>query len=89
LDIIDIQLHKTLDADDYDVACNTDGGAWTLSLPAGVEGTYYRITNTGTSSNNLTITPNGVENLIGVNSSFILADNETLIIIYDATDGWN
>jgi hypothetical protein len=79
---------QTLDETDYEVFCNTDGGAWTVSLPAGVEGTQYRIINSGSSGNLLTITPNGAEHLIGVNSNYFRKDGETLIITYNATDGW-
>ena len=79
---------QTLDATDHQVACDTDGGAWTVSLPAGVAGTEYRIANTGTSANNLTIAPNGAELLLGVNSNFVLGDGEALQIVYESTEGW-
>jgi len=78
----------TLDTTYRHVFVNTDSAAVTITLPAGVQGTYYRIVNTGTSSNNVTITPNGTDNLIGVNSSFTLLDTEALIILFDDTDGW-
>ncbi len=67
---------------------NTDGGAWTATLPAGVSGQTYRIINSGSSGNILTVTPNGSEHLLGVNSSFNLFDAEALDLTYDATDGW-
>lgn len=73
---------------DREIFGNTDGNAIALSLQAGVDNRPLRIVNTGTSSNALTITPNGVEHLLGVNSSFILNDGESLIIRYNATDGW-
>lgn len=79
---------QTLDNLDHIVSANTDGGAWTLSLPAGVVGTVYEITNTGDSSNNLTIAPNGAEHLIGVNANWTLLDGETLKITYRTSDGW-
>lgn len=79
---------QTLDADNHQVFGDTDGGAFTINLPAGIEGTYYRIVNTGSSGNNLTITPNGLELLLGVNASFNLADGESLIIVYHPTEGW-
>lgn len=78
----------TLDADNHQVFGDTDGGVFTINLPAGVEGTYYRIVNTGSSGNNLTISPNGLELLLGVNASFNLADGESLIIVYHPTEGW-
>ena len=79
---------QTLDTTDHIVFGNTDSAAWTVSLPAGVAGTTYKITNTGSSGNNLTVAPNGAEDLLGANSNFTLFDGESLIITYDATDGW-
>ena len=79
---------QTLNATDYVVSANTDGSAWTLTLPAGIVGTVYEITNTGDSNNNLTIAPDGSEHLIGVNSNWTLFDGETLKITYRTTDGW-
>jgi hypothetical protein len=67
---------------------NTDTQAITITLPAGDEGREYRIINTGSSENNLILTPDGTENLIGVNSSFTLTDGEALILIYNSIDGW-
>ncbi len=75
-------------ATDHNIFADTDGGAFTVTLPVGVAGTEYRIMNTGTSANNLTITPDGSELLIGVNSSFALGDGESLIIVYETTEGW-
>lgn len=79
---------QTLDATDQHVACDTDGAAFTVTLPAGVAGTEYRIANTGTSGNDLTLAPAGAELLIGVNSNFTLTDGESLYIVYEATEGW-
>ena len=71
----------------YDqVFCNTDGGIFIVTLPAGVNGTRYRIINTG--SNNLTITPAEGESLLGSASSFTLATDEALTIVYESTEGW-
>lgn len=78
----------TLTAANHHVFVDTDGGAVTITLPAGVSGKYYRIVNTGSSTNNLTITPDGTELLIGANSNFTLLDGETLIIVFDPTEGW-
>ena len=78
----------TLDATHHNVFGNTDSAGLTITLPAGIEGTYYRIINSSSSGNIITITPNGSEHLIGDNSNFTLSDGETLIIVYNATDGW-
>ncbi len=74
---------------DHAVFCDTDGGAFTATLPAGVDGQEFKISNTGTSSNNLTVAPNGSELLIGVNSNFILADGESLNLVFESTEGWS
>ena len=79
--------NQTLDADDHVVFCNTDAASWSLSLPIGVVGTEYLITNSGSSSNNLTIVPNGTEKING-NSNIVLADKDSVTFIYNATDGW-
>ena len=79
---------QVLDANDHQVAGDTDGGAFTITLPAGVAGTEYRIANTGTSNNLLTIAPDGAELLLGANSNFILFDGEALHVVYETTEGW-
>ena len=70
------------------VFCNTDGGAWTATLPAGAEGQTFEIFNSGSGANNLTVAPNGAEHLFGSNTNFVLHDGEKLIITYNTTDGW-
>ena len=37
------------------IYCDTDGAAWTLTLPAGVDGQKFMITNCGSSGNDLTV----------------------------------
>jgi len=81
---------QTLDETHHIVYCDTDGGAWTLNLPAGIDGTEYRIINVGGSGNDLTIDPNGSETLLGFGAgvSFDLVDSEALILHYETTEGW-
>jgi len=67
---------------------NTDGGAFTATLPPGAQGRTFKVINSGSSGNALTLAPDGAEHLIGVNSNFVLNDGETLDLTYDATDGW-
>ena len=79
----------TLDDDNSDVVCDTDTvGAFTVSLPAGTTGVWYRISNAGIGSNLVTISPNGAELLLGYNVDFLLSSGETLLIKY-STKGWN
>jgi len=78
----------TIDDTAYQWNGNTDGGAFTYTLPAGVTDRQYKIVNTGTSGNTLTVAPNGAEDLLGSNSSFDLYDGESIIIGYNSTDGW-
>jgi hypothetical protein len=78
----------TILVSDEVVFCNTSGGAFTATLPLGVEGQTFKIINSGSSGNKLTVAPNGSEHLIGANSSFDLNDGETLQLTYNSTDGW-
>ncbi len=78
----------TLTSSYHNVFVDTDSANVTITLPAGVAGTEYRIVNVGTSTNNVAITPDGSENLIGANSNFTLSDAESLIIVWDDTKGW-
>jgi hypothetical protein len=78
----------TLALADYNVFGNTDAGDFTVTLPPGVEGAYHRIVNTGVSGNQLTIAPDGLDLLLRENDTFILNDQEALIIVYESTDGW-
>lgn len=80
--------NTTLDTTHHNVFADTDGGAITITLPAGVAGTNYRIANTGSSGNSITITPDGSELLLGSNSNFTLLDGEVLIMTYESTEGW-
>jgi len=68
--------------------CDTDGGAITANLPAGVEGLHFKIINTG--SNILTVDPNGAEQLYGagagVASALVKAEN--IDIHFNSVEGW-
>jgi len=80
----------TLAASDHIVFCDTDGGAFTVNLPAGVEGTNYKIINCGSSGNDLTVDPNGTEQLFGAGAGVAstVSDGEVIDIHYNATEGW-
>ena len=72
--------------------CNTNGGIFTITLPAGSAGNivafadYTRTFNT----NNLTITPNGAEKIGGQATSATLdVDGQSATFVYvDGTEGW-
>lgn len=73
---------------DHNVFCDTDGGAFTATLPAGAAGQNIKVVNCGTSGNNLTLAPSGLELLQGANSSITLTDGQTVNLVYEATEGW-
>jgi hypothetical protein len=72
--------------------CNTNGGIFTVTLPAGAAGNivaiadYTRTFNT----NNLTVTPDGSEKIGGVAASATLnVDGQSATFVYvDSTEGW-
>lgn len=79
--------YSVLGTDD-NIFVDTDSAAITVNLPAGIDGTNYRIINTGSSGNNVTISPNGAELLLGSNSSITLLDGDAVILVYETTEGW-
>ena len=83
-----VATNTTLTALHHNVFVNTDSADVTITLPAGVAGTEYRIVNVGTATNNVAITPDGSEDLIGANINWNLFDSEALIIVYDTARGW-
>lgn len=79
---------QTLTPSNENVVCDTDGGAFRVSLPAGVNGMHLKVSNVGTSGNALSIIPHGAELLVGENTTFDLLDGETLDLHYETTEGW-
>lgn len=73
---------------DEEIFADTDGGAITINLPAGTDGRTMRIINTGSSSNDVTIAPNGAELLNGANASDVASDGEKYKLTYETTEGW-
>lgn len=67
--------------------CDTDGGAITVNLPAGVNGQSVKIHNVGTSGNNITIDGNGAETVKG-QATQTLIDAETLELTFETTEHW-
>ena len=70
------------------IFCDTDGGAFVVNLPAIIDGTHYKIKNTGTSGNDVTLTPDGTDKLFGVNASEPVHDGEVFDIEPEMTEGW-
>jgi hypothetical protein len=77
-----------VDTSDWHIFVDTDAAPITVNLPVGIDGRNLRIMNVGSSGNNVTIVPNGLELLKGVNTSEYLADSEVLILTYETTEGW-
>ena len=69
------------------VFCDTDGGAITVNLPAGVEGTHYKIINCGTSGNDVTVDGNSTELVYGELTQ-TLRDGDVLDLNFSAVQGW-
>jgi hypothetical protein len=80
--------NQTLTASNHVIVGDTDGGTFIITLPAGIDGTPYKISNVGSSGNALTTVPDGAELLVGDNASFDLLDGETLDLCYETTEGW-
>ena len=79
--------YTVLNSDKY-LFCDTDGGAITVLLPSGVSGDSLTVVNTGSSGNNVTITPNGAELLSGANSNDVVVDGGKIGYWFDLTEGW-
>ncbi|MCP4988362.1 MAG: hypothetical protein GY928_20620 [Colwellia sp.] len=81
--------YTALATDDI-IYCDTDSAAITVNLPAGVNGTHYKIINCGNSGNDLTVDPNGTEQLYGAGAGVAstVSDGEVINIHYEATEGW-
>ncbi|MCP3961306.1 MAG: hypothetical protein GY719_25955 [bacterium] len=72
---------------DHNIFVDTDGGAITVNLPAGVAGRYLRVINVGTGANDATVDGDGGETVRGAATQTV-ADGEILIIVYETTEGW-
>jgi hypothetical protein len=96
-DIIKNTTHITtspyeITADDEEVFFDTDafGGEMEANLRPGVDGTNYRLINTGiTGAHRVNLNPFGAEKLFGVNASEFIAIQEALLVTFDEeSDGW-
>ena len=75
-------------ATDEEIFIDTDDGPIDITLPAGIDGTNYRLINVGSSRNNATIIPDGTDKLFGENASERLVDSEVFIMTFEETEGW-
>jgi len=84
-----ITENTTLAVGNHIVYCDTDGGGFTVTLPAIVSGTNYIIKNSGTSGNDVTLEVTGTDILFGVSGgSESIYDMETVDLIGSTTQGW-
>lgn len=74
---------------DEELFIDTTSEPITINLLAGVSGATYRIHNIGEAGNAVTITPDGLDLLFGVNSSEVLYDTEVVIITFNDITGWD
>lgn len=79
--------YNILESDD-EIFVNTDSSPVTVNLPVGINGKRYRIINTGSSGNDVTVVPSGTELLTGINASRTLSDSSVIILTYNTTEGW-
>lgn len=77
-----------LNISEENIFADTDDGPIILNLPAGTNGEQHKITNTGSSNNDVTLNPDGLELLNGFNASEVIRDSETFDMGYDDTEGW-
>src|SRR5210317_776476 len=72
--------------------CNTTSSAFTVNLPAGSAGAIVSLADyAGTwQTNNLTVSPNGLDNIGGVNGDVTLnTEGQSVTFVYvDSTQGW-
>ena len=75
---------------DLVIFCDTDGGAIEVDLEAGIDGRHCKLINCGSSGNDLTVDPNGTEELYGEGAGVAstLDDGEVIDIHFDSTEGW-
>jgi len=74
-------------ATDEIIFLDTDANAIALTLPAGVDGTHYKIINCGSSGNNVTVIPNGAETVNNA-ATQTLYDGDVYDIHYETTEKW-
>ena len=85
--ITDADSPYSVVSNDLVIFCDTDGGAITVNLPAGVEGTHLKIINCGSGSNNVTVDADGSEAVYG-GATKTVSDGSALDLHYNSVEGW-
>jgi hypothetical protein len=77
-------------ATDEIVFVDTDGGGITVNLPAGNAGRHYKVINCGSGSHDVTLDPNGTEQIYGGGAgvALILHDGEKADLHFETIEGW-
>lgn len=75
-------------ATDEELFIDTDAGPISITLPPGIDGTNYRMINTGLSGNDVTLIPALTDKLFGENANERIADSEVLIMTFETDVGW-
>lgn len=69
------------------VYADSDGGAYTVTLPAGSEGQHIKVINCGSAGNNITLEGSGSEQVMSENNQ-TLYDGDVIDLHYNTTEGW-
>ena len=70
------------------IFADTDGGAIVVNYPVGIDGTALKVANCGSSGNDVALTPNGAETMLGVAAAYALIDGNVLESTFETTEGW-
>ncbi len=75
---------------DHVIFADTDGGAITINLFAGYDSAHVKVVNVGSSANDVTVDPDGTEQLYGAGAGVAstLADGENIDIHFNTNQGW-
>jgi len=77
-------------ATDEIVFVDTDSGGITVNLPAGNAGRHYKVINCGSGSHDVTLDPNGTEQIYGGGAGVALTlhDGEKADLHFETIEGW-
>lgn len=77
-------------ATDRVLYCDTDAGVIEVDLPAGVNNRTLKLINVGSSANDLTVDPNGTEQVFGggAGAPATVSDGDSIEITFETTEHW-